>query len=515
MLKFIEKRDQIGEYIYLLYFVIMCSARSLGLYEGMTVYTISLAIGLVLFGLKMLVTKYTVKEYVIAAVFLALASLVYLNSGEKGLLVCFTMILGMKGVSSIKVIKAGILVPGTIILAKIFLGVFGILPEIYYPQLRGGIGFVFRHALGYAHPNSMHMNVLMLSMMVIYLVTKLADGQENGKWFLSVASLLVLGFNFYVFQYSGSRTGILACIVYLFVNAWLFFRGKVGIFEQIIAYLAFPLTSFVAIAFPKILSEELYEYLDSRVFTTRLFLGRVFINNNKITLFGSRLVGYKEYGIDMGQLYLFLQLGIVAFIFMAVLTTWFIYRCIKTNRFPELAIMLTMLFISLWEAFLYNLSFKNLAYIFMGEVLFETLNRADVSTGDAPEGRGDNDVKWKLKPFLIVVACSIAGGCIISGIYLGITKTPNALYGIRQENEKGVSFDMTPLYFSEEEISALKKNGDIVLDYVDETTPVYQYDKNIAVMEYHKRAMSTGVWSTAFLMMVLWIIVRCYFKKRQ
>jgi hypothetical protein len=143
-----KNRSAIGEGIYLLYFAIMIGARAAGLYEGMTVYNISLLLGLFLFALKMVVTKYSLKEYAICAAFLLLSGIVYAKTGEKGLLVCFTMMLGMKGVSVMKVVKTGIIVAGVIVLIRVFTGAFGFVNGIYYPQEREGVGLMFRESLG-------------------------------------------------------------------------------------------------------------------------------------------------------------------------------------------------------------------------------------------------------------------------------------------------------------------------------------------------------------------------------
>ncbi len=173
-------RNEFGEGIYLLYFALMVGARAIGLYEGMLAYTVILIIGMALFLCKMVVSKHSLKEYGIAFLLLFVSAMVYVHTGEKGLIVCFATLLGMKRVSVRKAIEVGAIVAGVIIISKVFLGVLGLTSEIYYPQERVGVGMMFRHALGYAHPNTLHMNVLMLSMMFIYLITVLL--KERSKY---------------------------------------------------------------------------------------------------------------------------------------------------------------------------------------------------------------------------------------------------------------------------------------------------------------------------------------------
>ena len=489
-----NKRAAIGEGIYLLYFAVMIGARAAGLYEGMLAYNILLVLGLLLFACKYIVTLGSIKEVLVAGFLFAIAGLVYLNTGEKGLLVCFTMLLGMKYVHVKKVIGTGILVSGVLIIGKILLGITGILPEIYYPQKREGIGLMFRHALGYAHPNTLHMNVLMLTMLIIFFVTSYVV-KDNIKLLLAFSALAIL-FNLYIFQYSGSRTGIVTSTVYVLINLWFYIRKKPGLPEKILCYASYPAVCFIAIAGPFVLPESIFGVIDKKVFTTRLTIARYFWENNGVSLFGIRLVNpvqrYRTYGIDMAHLYLFLQLGIVAFLLISFMTMAFIHFELKKERMQELAVLMGMLCLGIWEPLLYNLGYKNFVYVFMGALLFELLG-----TVPLPEKDRDGEVKTILltKAVMRAMALGIATGVAASFIYLLLTTAPTALYGDKQNDEAGTSFGMEKLFFTPDEIDELKSNGEIVIGYVDETKALYKYDSDIATMEYQKRVISVGAWT--------------------
>lgn len=536
MKRFITNRDKIGEGIYLLYFALMVGARAAGLYEGMTIYNISLVIGMLLFACKMVVTKHSAKEYLIAGAFILLAAIVYIHTGEKGLLVCFTMMLGMKCVSVQKVIKTGAVVAGMIIMSKVFLGVFGLVHEIYYPQERDGVGLMFRHALGYAHPNTLHMNVLMLSMMVMYLITtwlmsvrgEMSDNILSLKIkvridsiIMFVASLLVLCFNIYIFQYSGSRTGLLACVAYLIVNMWLYFRTRIGLIEKIISFAAFPATSFIAIVLPFLLKGKMFDFVNMTIFTTRFSIAKYFWEHNSISLFGIRLNNPKEamatYGIDMAQLYLFLQLGVVAFVVIAILTTWFVYQAIKKERKAELSVLMGILFLGIWEPLLYNLGYKNFVYVFMGAMIYECLETADGTLKATFVTKNQKRITIDTKKIAVCAVISIVIGVIASAIYLAATKPPSALYGDREKDESGNSFGMEAEYLDEQEINQLKSDGDIIIGYNDAETPMYKYDETIAKMEYQKRTLSTGVWSGILVFGIALCTIKMYntFNKKE
>lgn len=500
-------RTKYGEGLYLLYFALMVGARALGLYEGMLGYNILLVVGMAIFLCKMIVTRHSFKEYLIAIILLLVTGIVYYHTGEKGLFVCFTMLLGMKGVSVKKVVETGALTAGIIVLSKIFLGVFGFTSEIYYPQDRAGVGVMFRHSLGYAHPNTLHMNVLMVSMMIIYIITVNHKAKKKNDIIVVLsASLLVFLFNLYVFQYSGSRTGILACLAYLFVNLWFYIRNNMGILEKAVSFCAFPVACFVAIVLPLIVDEKTFDFLDRTVFNSRFMLARYFWSNNSISLWGKRLnnpsEGLQTYGIDMAQLYLFLQLGLVAFCLMAAVTFWFISECIKHDRREELAVLMGMLFLGMWEPLLYNLGFKNFVYVFMGAMLYGVISGdlrsfeegSSIFAGIIKQ-REQLDDSQIVGMAIKIVSIAIIVGAISSITYLFMTVEPNSLYGNREENEAGFSFGMDPIYLTEAQIQDIESSGDIVVGYVDETVPMYKYDASIADMEYNKKVMSVGVWT--------------------
>ena len=78
---------------------------------------------------KIATTKHTVIEYIVIALFLGLGGLVYYCSGEKGLLIYFTMMLGMKAVEKTKVIKLGLAIL-SISFSVLFL--LNIVPPFYF-----------------------------------------------------------------------------------------------------------------------------------------------------------------------------------------------------------------------------------------------------------------------------------------------------------------------------------------------------------------------------------------------
>ncbi len=508
-------RKKIGTYLYIIYFCLMIAARAIGMYEGQMLYNAILVIGMALFVLKIIVTNHTVTEYVIIASLMLISVIVYLHTGEKGLIVCFATMLGMKGIDKVSIIKSGSLIAGVCILFRVFTGVFGLAKEVYYPQDRAGIGMMFRHSLGYVHPNTLHMNVLMLSVMLVYVISvALTRHKKGGLSRLIIASVLVLGFNLYIFVYSGSRTGVLALFVYLMVNLWFYMRESCGMPEKTICFAAYPVVCLIAVVMPHVLPDKLFDMIDITVFNTRLSLAKYFWSNNHLSLWGIRLNNpdplFKTYGIDMAQLYLFFQLGIVAFIIVSALTLGYVYFAVKKNLTAELAVLMGMLFAGIWEPFLYNLGFKNFSWVFFGAMLYSltdvaTEEKISGASGIADGGRECASVfdTITISRALIALLISAVIGGMVSGIYALTVSKPDALYADREEDESGTKLGLTPEYLTADDVLDLKSADDIIIGYTDEHTPMYRYDTGIAVSEYHKKMLSLGVWSMMICMAVI------------
>ena len=64
----------IQEILYLLSFLFLFGARAVGLYEGMLLYNITLVLGLLAWGVKILMTEHSVLEYAIIGFLILLAN---------------------------------------------------------------------------------------------------------------------------------------------------------------------------------------------------------------------------------------------------------------------------------------------------------------------------------------------------------------------------------------------------------------------------------------------------------
>lgn len=355
----------VQELIYLLYFGVMFGARAIGLYEGLLIYNISLVIGMFFFCLKILVTKHSIIEYIIMTLLLGEALLVYANSGEKGILLYYTLILGMKNVSRKRLEKYACIIISLSFTILTFLTSLKMVNDITYSVTR--FGEILRHSLGYPYPNTLMTTYIILIMLIFSTISM------QTKKHLICASIFFEFIGILLYIYSVSNTGIIVTTFYLLINYYFQTRKNFSTNRSVLINMIYPLCIFIAIPLPffTIKSEHLSKVL-TKLTHSRWMLSQYYLSNEKISLFGSRFdevfssTGY-AYMIDSSFLYSFLQVGLVTFIIVTILHLGMIkYHTTNSNN-VEIAIIISLCLLGLSDPFLFNLSYKNILFVYIGE----------------------------------------------------------------------------------------------------------------------------------------------------
>ena len=115
----------VNELLYLIFFGVMLFSKGMGWYDGMRPYQLCLLIGMGCLGLKLILTKYTPWQLLVAAVFGVLGVLSWRCSAEKGMLTCVMMLIGMKDVRIKKVFQVGAVVWSSVFLYRILAFLIG------------------------------------------------------------------------------------------------------------------------------------------------------------------------------------------------------------------------------------------------------------------------------------------------------------------------------------------------------------------------------------------------------
>ena len=361
-----------NEILYFVFFALLFGFRAIGGHDGWGCYPYTLAAAAAFLLLKLLATRHTVREYLWILLFLLLGGIVYACTGEKGLLIDFAMMLGMKDMCDRRLFRfAGVLLGGAMAVLT-FLTVFGLMDEIRFGVVGRPLwGQMYRHSLGYPHTNTLMTTYVILMMLTLYLI-----GGENRKRLLR-GSLILWICGLYYYLYCNSNTGLLISTLYLAINYYCQVRLRYRLWEKAVIYAVYPLVNAVAVAGMLLYREEWQDHNALTSFLERFRTASIYLHEYSITLFGMRMEIPESlrYGLDISQIYLLLNLGLTAFAAVSVLYGIVLHEMIRERNGGAIAIILCLVVMGVSDPLLYNLSCKNLTFLFMGMALYRLLAR--------------------------------------------------------------------------------------------------------------------------------------------
>lgn len=511
-----NKQIAISELLYIAFFSVMLMAKAIGLYEGQFWYNVFLVIGMVFFAAKMLVTRHSMLEYVAFILLMALGLAVYISSGEKSLIILIAVMIGMKGVSETRVFRAGAYIWVAAFVTMYVLSVVGIIPELAYTLDRSGWPPILRHTLGYPHPNTLHVTYFILCIFVLY-----SCKNQSKKRNLAIAIILMIG-NCCIFMFSLSRNGFLVASLYLLLHVYFTYRDPIGKIDRILVRLVFPLCALSMVVFPLVIGGELFQKLNVH-FAGRFEFTRHYLTYEPMRLFGIREipVPQENYIIDSSYVYLLFKLGIIAYVLYFVSMIFMMNRLIADEKRIELAVVLALTVGGVNETYLFNQSFKNLIFIFLGQYFFlcvsqlykrlpgiVTEERFGFAIGDRrvklPLLGGEYKHKTPVNIWFFICTVSVLLGIITSLAYIAIIPFPREIYLPAYEM---TSVNGEEVYLSQGDVKAIKREGGIVRGYVDESIPLYRINRRgTAIAEYVRYCFSYGLWTCSLIAVVSWLI---------
>lgn len=484
-----NSKVRIRDLFFYLYFMLMFGMRMWGVYESKALYAPLIVLAMLLWLLSCAMTEYSMLEYTWGILLITLAAVVYIKTGEKGLIFYFCLLFGMKGVNVKELFRWGVIAGASGMAVMGFLTTFGIVEDVVYAQNRNFVGYVLRHALGTPHPNTLGTSFTIVAIMILYVI-----GHDN-KIRVWRASAVLFAVALYIYIFAQSRTAILITAGVLLINIIYTYRNRIGVFEKTISVLVIPMIVLVTVLIPVFASESFVEKINKIDYFLyiRFWHGQYYLKSNDITLFGQRLINPDNVptGIDISMLYLILQLGLVAFIVMIFIWCLLIYDDIKHNKVNELIIVLSLLVMGVTDPFLYNISFKNIAFAFMGITMFEYSRKNQTKLPDF-WGREFSILKMMKRdvefPFVsfkgkivkrqtnrAAVIIIVVLMMIVASLGFAFTPDPDYVLLDRNTGEHKLIKELTGRTYSVKEIEEIRDEGNVVINYSGEDEIMYGY----------------------------------------
>lgn len=511
-----RKQSQVSfraeEIFYYLFFAILLFAKGIGLYDGMKEFTICLLAAFLCFVVKICLTEHTLGELLQMAVLLGMGFLSWRNSGEKAAFIYIAVIVGMKHVPVKRVFKVGAVIWTIAFFGTTILALTRQIPDLALVHSKLGLGHIIRWSLGYTHPNVLHISYVILLVFFFYLA------RLNRRQLLISTGVAYL-FNFYIFLYSVSYTGLILTTVYLLLNLYFNLRTKESRLEKILIMCVFPVCALLSVIGPVAVKGRVFDILN-KMMNTRWNLSRYFLTHQPITLFGGRMTDLPDtsYSIDCSYVYALMYYGIVLFVLLCTAYFLTVRHEVKTEKHRELAIMLSFFIAGMSEPFMANLSFKNLTLLFIGEYYYQaapfwqrgvvgrmagkkirmtpwTEKEMNIAL---PEWNGLHDLPAYIKgKRLKIMAAGIAAALLAGGIYYYTAQPADCVYA-----DTGLSD-----YWSGEKVylDAAELPDDwnsIIVGSADGNTEMYVLTGNIVWLEQVRESVSVGLGAGSLVVIV-------------
>lgn len=362
---FAETRT-LEEMLFFGFFVLLSVTKGLGLYEGQKLFELLVLPAFVMGFLKILVTPYTKKQWIMQSILLILTGVVFVMSHERGILFLMFLVLGMKHISVKKVFRVGMAVWTACAIFSCCYNFFRIEHTVYRVHSKMGLGHIFRWSLGFTHPNILHITYLLLCAFLLY---ELGMNYKFKHFFLLMAGNLI------IFLYSVSYTGFGIVSVLLMGGYYGALRKKFCLFEKFLANLVLPGCLTLSFICPAIMFGTPFAGPVQRLnflLNTRIYLAYCFLNDTYMSLFGKDIskVVQSSMTLDNSYIWGFINYGLIPFsVLMIGYLVLMAYTSYK-NRTMELVLLVCFLGAGFTEPFLFNTSFKNITLVLLGEMLF-------------------------------------------------------------------------------------------------------------------------------------------------
>ena len=520
----------IREILYYLFFFTMLMAKGMGLYEGMWSYTICLVFALGCVFFKLLLERHTIFELVGILFFGFLGLIIYKISGDKAPLIFISLIIGLKGISISRTFKLGFPIWLFCLMVRAMLAMSGIEKGFVLAHEKLGLGPILRWSFGYPHPNVLQITYAVLVAFILFLTNK------KGKELCKLLVLLFLG-NLFIFLYAVSYTGFVLTTLMLLMYFYFVSRKEFTVPERIVINCILPFSILFSVIGPLLTGEGMIfanlDRLMNKILNMRYIASRIYLLNG-ISLFGR---DYSEvdlgFALDCSYVSLLVNNGIVLFLLVIGLYAGAIHFYLKNNKRKELAIILAFIITGISEPFLFNTSFKNLSFLFLGEYIFYQMSyyKEMFSSSILNKSVGINltekcmvinmttfywlkKIATKLwqKNKKVIIIFSFFGGVLLASIYEIYSKSPDAIY---------VSVSNTDCQEREKYYLDLEKLPEdfnsLVYEYQGKDVPLYRFEGKMIILERIRDTFGWWLIGSFFVGIIIIIIyiIKDYLKRKR
>lgn len=492
-----------SEILFYLFAGSLLFVKGMGFYEGQWPFDIMVIVAYLAYGIRILVSRHSISELFVTIIFTMTGIVIYRTSGELGALFHLTFIVGMFGMDSKRVLKGAYYIWVLTFIVQLITSFIGINPNNIY-RIHEKMGqYIVRWSLGYTHPNVLHISYIILIMLIFYVK------DFKGKGLIKASVIAFLG-SVAVFLWSFSYTGMMITTAYIILNLVLSSIDLDNKIIKFIVYLITPVSILFSVAGPVLITGKAFQIID-KALSTRFTLSNYYLTTQPITWWGTNdfVVTDSSIVLDCSFVYALMHFGIVFFVMMSLGISAVVIWLMRNKLRRELAIVIGLVIAGITEPFLSNTSYKNIALIFVSELLYLALNKIGSKKIVLLSNIGDKELKLdtqkiakackrckdiivSYKVTIILIMCFMMAAGVLG--YRMVVQYPDSLYSLLYKADRkpsAILYDTSEYYYFD--INSLPEDfNSWILSYEDVDTPLYRYQGFTLFFEYIRRALGVG-----------------------
>lgn len=311
-----------------------------------------------IFGIKILLTKYSRKEWLFLIPIGVLTCIPVLTIHETGILQIFLMITASKDINREKALKFYFYLCLTAMLLMAILSGIGILDNFIQIRDFDRGGVETRYCFGFNHPNVFYSNLLNITAIGILVYFRYLN---------SIHYLLLTISNVILYMLTVSRTGFIT-VQFLIILAFVFYKWPAFVKNKWMYRLGYvEIASVVLISWGFVLLgnpvENKLDRIVNQLLTGRIMLAQINAPGETWTLFPQRTVNGV---VDMGYIKVIASWGIVLGLVYIGIIAWNHARLWKKSDFVSVIVLMTYTLFTMIESHAFSMYFVgNLMFLIM------------------------------------------------------------------------------------------------------------------------------------------------------
>lgn len=383
---FIKENDwkKIGVVAYYGYFAINILMKAFAYDHGDYIYKYFFLFAMVFLGIKLVTTRYTLREVIWAAVLAGAGLVLAIITKQNTWLLLFATIIGMKNCRFDMLIKLALYIRVFCLTVLVVGSTFGVFEMGFKTTPNASYVEVPVYSFAMNEPNTAFLSVFLVLMLLIY------DNYEklNLKWFVGTSATALL---FYEFTFC--RTGI---IVFFF--CWLLIACEKCVKSKRLKFI-------LALSVPvgalfSVITMVLYNpgnpvmSMMNRFVSSRIYITNCYYKDQGISLIPrTQEFFYASYHglIDNTYMFVLLYCGVVVALLFFVLVCMTLFKLYKMECYRELIMIAGMALYGVLEQFVMN-AFMNPFILLCGMLLYPGLLEVQKPTDEEKEAVVEQEV---------------------------------------------------------------------------------------------------------------------------